>query len=83
MQIEIQYIINVAFGIVSGIAIYLFNQSNQHEKRIQKIEDVQSIKIEDLKKDFEAMEKKIDALTKAVNELSLALKVNTIAYEKP
>lgn len=75
MQIEIQYIINVAFGCVTAVAVYLYNLVMQHEKRIQKIEDVQSIKIDDLKKDFEAMEKKIDALTIAVQELSIAIKL--------
>jgi hypothetical protein len=75
MTIEVQYIFNLVLGGVTAIAVYLFNLVMQHEKRIQKIEDVQSIKIDDLKKDFEAMEKKIDALTQAVQELSIALKI--------
>jgi hypothetical protein len=75
MTIEVQYIFNLVLGGVTAIAVYLFNLVMQHEKRIQKIEDVQSIKINDLKKDFEAMEKKIDALTQAVQELSIALKI--------
>lgn len=74
MTLEIQYVINVVFGVVSGIGIYLFNQVNQHEKRIQKIEDVQGIKIDELRHNFEIMETKIDALTKAVNQLSMELK---------
>lgn len=75
MTIEVQYIFNLALGGVTAVAVYLYNLVMQHEKRIQKIEDVQSIKIDDLKKDFEAMEKKIDALTQAVQELSIALKL--------
>jgi len=70
MQLEMQSILNLAIGAVGAVATYLFVQSSNHEKRIQKIEDVQGIKIDELKKDFEEMERKIDKLTENVSTLS-------------
>lgn len=77
MTIDLQYFFNMILGVVGSIACYLFFQVSQHEKRIQKIEDVQSMKIDELKRDMEQMERKIDALTHAVNELiSIKIKGN-------
>lgn len=76
MVIEFQYIFNMILGVVGSIACYLFFQVSQHEKRIQKIEDVQSMKIDELKRDIEQMERKIDELTRVVNEL-ISIKIKS------
>jgi len=56
--------------IVSGFGVYIFREQLLHEKRIQRLEDVQGVAILDLKKDFADMEKKIDKLAENVNTLS-------------
>ena len=56
--------------IVSGFGVYIFREQLLHEKRIQRLEDVQGVAIADLKKDFADMEKKIDKLVENVNTLS-------------
>ena len=63
--------------VVSGFGVYIFREQLLHEKRIQRLEDVQGVAISDLKKDFADMEKKIDKLVENVNILS-----NNIHKEK-
>jgi uncharacterized protein YlxW (UPF0749 family) len=75
MTVELQPIINLAFGTVSGICLWFFNKSADHEKRIQKIEDVQGNAIQKLEKTVEKLEQKIDNLTLAINELSTSIKI--------
>jgi phage-related tail protein len=75
MTVELQPIINLAFGIVSGVCIWFFNKSADHEKRIQKIEDVQGNAIENLEKTVEKLEGKVDELAKSVNELIVTIKI--------
>jgi uncharacterized coiled-coil protein SlyX len=59
--------------IVSGFGIYLFRELILHDRRIQRLEDVQGVAIADLKKDFADMERKIDKLTENVNTLAANL----------
>jgi hypothetical protein len=48
MALEFQYLFNLGIMALAGVATYLFNKIQDHEKRIQKVEDVTSIKIDSL-----------------------------------
>lgn len=80
MTVELQPIVNIVFGIVSAVCIWFFNKSNDHEKRIQKIEDVQGNAIKDLEKTVDKLEHKIDGLTSSINKLTIEIK--TRGHEK-
>jgi hypothetical protein len=66
------FIGGIFWSVLSGIVIYLFTRSSDHEKRIQRIEDVQGTKIDNLAKDLNDFKKemgsKIDGLTSMVHK---------------
>ena len=72
MQTIFLFIAGIFWSIVSGVVIYVFTRSSDHEKRIQRIEDVQGSKIDNLAKDLHEfkneMSKKIDDLTFMVHK---------------
>lgn len=70
MNIDINTLIGLGFSVISGVGIYLFTRTSDHEKRIQRIEDVQGNTIEGLKEDVYALTKKVDTLTEKVNVLA-------------
>ena len=57
------FIAGICFTVLSGVTVYLFTRSQDHEKRIQRIEDVQGNKIDTLVM-------KVDGLEKAITDLS-------------
>jgi hypothetical protein len=78
MMIEIQPIINAAFGGISAVAFWFFARVQDHEKRIQKIEDLHTQGIDDLKQDLKEIEVKFDKMQSTLNDLTL--KINTKSY---
>lgn len=82
MNTELLLAVNGFLTLILGItlkalaAIYstrfkvLENAKDDHEKRVQKIEDVQTIKIDQLSIEFSKMEVKIDGLASQVSTLS-------------
>jgi hypothetical protein len=66
------FIASIFWTITLGIVVYLFTRSADHEKRIQRIEDVQGSKIDLLSKDLndfkKEMSSKIDGLTSMVHK---------------
>ena len=70
MQLEFQYIFNLGIMAIGGIAMYLFGKSQDHEKRIQKVEDIQGTKLDRLTTDFEKFQLDINLkLTKISEEI--------------
>jgi len=63
MTIELQPIFNLAISALVGVALYFFKMSQNHEKRIQKMEDIFAIKIEHLIVEIENMKKQIEHLS--------------------
>lgn len=57
------FIAGVVVTFLGGVSKYLFDKSQDHEKRIQKMEDLHGDKID-------VLEKKIDKLETAINSLA-------------
>jgi hypothetical protein len=70
MMVELQPVMNVLLGAVSAVAVYLFQQQQNHEKRIQKIEDVHAVKLDHLVNKVDKMELQNQELDKKITELS-------------
>jgi ribosome-binding ATPase YchF (GTP1/OBG family) len=68
MIVEIQQIINTLAPVFIGVCLYFFRVVQGHEKRIQKVEDIFSIKIEHLIAEIEIMKKQIDHISKVVEK---------------
>lgn len=68
MQLEFQYIFNLGIMIVGGVAMYLFGRTQDHEKRIQKVEDVQGTKLDRLTNDFENFQVEMRAQLKTISD---------------
>lgn len=62
MQLEFQYIFNLGIMALAGVATYLFNKTQDHERRVQKLEDIHTIKIDQLSKQIVELEAKVDVL---------------------
>lgn len=71
MTLDIQYVLNIILGAVTVVAGWLLARVQEHEKRVQRIEDVYTIKFEDLKAEFKDMEAKIDRLTQSMSDLTM------------
>jgi uncharacterized coiled-coil protein SlyX len=78
MMVELQPLINTAFGIVSAVAVWFFARVQDHEKRVQKIEDLHTQGIDDLKQDLKEIEIKFDKMQDTLNDLTL--KINNKSY---
>lgn len=59
MTVELQPILNMAFGAVGGVAMYLFAQGQSHERRIQKIENVKDLELAAIKNEVAVLDKKV------------------------
>ena len=70
MQLEFQYIFNLGIMALAGIATYLFNKSQDHERRVQKLEDVTSIKIDDLITKVDKLEVSNEKLEQRMAEIA-------------
>ena len=70
MNLEFQYIFNLGIMALAGIATYLFNKVSDHEKRIQKVEDVTAIKIDDLISKVDKLELSNEKLEVKIEELA-------------
>ena len=68
MTIELQPIFNLAISGLGGAAIYFFKTVQNHEKRIQKVEDIFSIKFEHLISEVESMKKEVSHLSQMVHK---------------
>jgi type II secretory pathway component PulM len=68
MTVELQPIFNLAISALVGVAIYFFKMVQNHEKRIQKVEDIFSIKFEHLITEIESMKKEVEHLSKMVHK---------------
>ena len=83
------FIAGIAVSFLGAVSKYLFDKVSDHEKRIQKVEDVQGTKIDqlgreihELKNDVSKMNRKIDELASHVhkeknveNQLNTTLKL--------
>jgi hypothetical protein len=76
MTVELQPILNLAFGGVSGIAMWLFAQGQSHEKRIQKIENVKDLELAAIKKEVADLDKKVVDGFHEINEKLTTLSTN-------
>lgn len=70
MTLDFQYVFNLGIMALAGVATYLFNKSQDHERRIQKLEDVTSIKIDDLITKVDKLEISNEKLELKINELA-------------
>lgn len=70
MTFDAQTILNFGIGTLAVIGAYLFNNQQQIEKRVQRLEDVQGGTVESLKADIKEMEVKVDKLTEKINTLA-------------
>lgn len=70
MNLEFQYIFNLGIMALAGIATYLFNKVSDHEKRIQKVEDVTAIKIDDLITKVDKLEVSNEKLEQRMAEIA-------------
>ena len=68
MTLDIQYLLNIAIGLLSVVAGYLFARNQDHEKRIQRIEDVYAKETEKLSKTMEEVKKELAELTLYVHQ---------------
>lgn len=68
MTVELQPIFNLAISALVGVAIYFFKMVQNHEKRIQKVEDIFSIKFEHLISEIESMKKEVSHLSQMVHK---------------
>lgn len=57
---------SIFWTIVSAVTVYLFTQCAGHEKRIQRIEDVQGHKIDQLSEDFKQFKIEVDNKLEAI-----------------
>jgi len=78
MQLEFQYLFNLGIMALAGIATYLFNKSQDHERRVQKLEDVTSIKIDDLITKVDKLEVSNEKLE--VSNEKLEVKIEELAH---
>ena len=70
MIFDAQTILNFGIGTLAVIGAYLFNNQQQIERRVQRLEDVQGGTVESLKADIKEMEVKVDKLTEKINTLA-------------
>lgn len=63
MQFDIQYIFNTLGGALIGAYMYLFNRVNLLEKRVQSLEDIHTIKIDQVAEKLDKLEKKFEELS--------------------
>lgn len=70
MTLEFQHVFNLGIMALSGVATYLFNKSQDHERRIQKVEDITSIKIDTLIEKVNDLEKTQEKLEVKIAELA-------------
>ena len=70
MTLDFQYVFNLGIMALAGVATYLFNKSQDHERRVQKLEDVTSIKIDDLITKVDKLEISNEKLELKINELA-------------
>lgn len=62
-----QVLIDYIWKILSGVAIFLLVKYLDHEKRIQKMEDVQGLKIDVLVKEVEELKEELNAIKQEVH----------------
>ncbi len=60
-------LIDWIWKILTGVAVFLLVKYLEHEKRIQKMEDVQGLKIDVLVNKVEEMEKELNAIKAEVH----------------
>lgn len=70
MSVELQPILNFLGGVGMIVLGWLITQSQRHDQRIQKIEDVQGNNIDGLKKDVEKLEVKVEILSSKISDLA-------------
>lgn len=72
MDFSTTILINVLLGILGFASVWLLTRAQDHEKRIQRIEDVQGTKIDqlahDLKEFKQEMTNKLEVLTGMVHK---------------
>ena len=59
--------------VVTGFGLYLWRRSENHERRIQSVEELGNIKIENLAKRFDIVEKELDEVKTKMNEIEKTL----------
>jgi hypothetical protein len=90
MTLDINMIIGMSFTVLSGVSVYLFTVSQDHEKRIQKVEDVYTRETEKLIASVEDLKKQLAELTAYVhqkmhddvNQRSYTDKIIDLMYKK-
>lgn len=70
MTFDAQTLLNFGIGTLAVVGAYLFNNQQQIEKRVQRLEDVQGGAVDGLKADIKEMEVKVDKLTEKINTLA-------------
>lgn len=63
MQFDIQYIFNTLGGALIAVCMYLFNQIVSLQKRVQSLEDIHTIKIDQVAEKLDKLEKKFEELS--------------------
>lgn len=63
MQFDIQYIFNTLGSGLVAAYLYLFNRVNALEKRVQKLEDIHTIKIDQVAEKMDKLEQRFEELS--------------------
>lgn len=66
-MVELQFVLNAIFSVISAACLYFFSATQSHEKRIQKLEDVTGLKVDTLIKKVEEMEKVLAELSSTMH----------------
>lgn len=86
MTVELQPVFNLAISALVGVAVYFFKKVQNHETRIQKVEDIFAIKFEHLIKEIDDMKAELKNLSHMVhkqagNEVNLRTAVDLMVSE--
>ena len=68
MNFEIQYLFNTIGGALCAAYLYLFREQASLQKRVQSLEDVHTIKIDDVAKKVDKLEQKIEELSHNIHK---------------
>jgi hypothetical protein len=70
MSLDFQYVFNLGIMALVGVSTYLFNVVQTLKERVQALEDVHTIKLDDLIKKVDKLELSNEKMEQKLNELS-------------
>lgn len=64
------FIAGIAVSFLGAVSKYLFDKVSDHEKRIQKVEDVQGTKIDQLGREIHELKNDVSKMNRKIDELA-------------